>query len=128
MLEWLKQLSKQLASEPGWGGGGGRAPAPRAEHPYQIAAVVLMIEASQADESVLPEERLAIESAIREALDLDGQKLESLLAAASESARAATSLYEFTSVLNRDLGQEQKVLLVKMLWRIAFADGNVDRF
>ena len=36
--------------------------------------------------------------------------------------------YEFTRVINDDFSFEEKYDLIKSMWEIAFADGNVDKY
>ena len=40
----------------------------------------------------------------------------------------AVSLYEFTNRLNDELTPEDKTGIVEMLWRVAFADGRIDKY
>ena len=40
----------------------------------------------------------------------------------------SVSLYEFTSRLNEELSPEEKADTVEMLWRVAFADGRLDKY
>ena len=39
-----------------------------------------------------------------------------------------TSLYEFTRVINDHCCAEQKLQLIKAMWAVAYADGNVDKY
>ena len=47
---------------------------------------------------------------------------------AKSRADASTSLFEFTSVLNQGCTPEQKVQIVRELWKVAYADGQLDRY
>ena len=40
----------------------------------------------------------------------------------------AVSLYEFTAVINDQFDREQKIDLVEMLWRVAYADQELDQY
>jgi uncharacterized tellurite resistance protein B-like protein len=51
-----------------------------------------------------------------------------LRALAHEKAEESTSLYEFTAQVNAQFSVDAKLSLIKNMWRIAFADGEVDRY
>jgi uncharacterized tellurite resistance protein B-like protein len=40
----------------------------------------------------------------------------------------ATSLYEFTRIINDHYSAQQKVQLIGAMWAVAFADGNLDKY
>jgi uncharacterized tellurite resistance protein B-like protein len=51
-----------------------------------------------------------------------------VLDAASARADAAVSLHEFTRLLNDALAPTDKQRVIGLLWRVAFADGTLDRY
>jgi len=104
--------------------GGGEAD----EHALRLAAATLLMEVARADFDVDPGEVETVEDAIREAFGLGPEESEALVAMARARAEDATSLYEFTSEINRRMGPERKRALVELLWRVAFADGRLDRY
>ena len=57
----------------------------------------------------------------------DGE-LESLVASAQETAERSTSLYEFTTLINAQYSMDEKFDLIKALWRVAAADGDIHRY
>ena len=38
------------------------------------------------------------------------------------------SLYDFTSVINEKLSREERYQLLVLLWKVAYADGRVDKY
>ena len=40
----------------------------------------------------------------------------------------ATSLYEFTRVINDHYSAEQKLKLIGAMWAVAYADGDLDKY
>ena len=54
-------------------------------------------------------------------------EVDELMENAAAHADSATSLYEFTSVLNAQFDQAQKTHFVEQLWRIAYADGELEK-
>jgi uncharacterized tellurite resistance protein B-like protein len=54
--------------------------------------------------------------------------LQEVIALAEGEARRATSLYEFTSLINADYSYAERVELVESLWEVAYADQHLDRY
>ena len=99
------------------------------EHGYHVATAALLVEVMRADHDVRPEERGAVLRALEAAFgDLSPDEVRGLLARAEERADDATSLYEFTRHVNRQLDHDQKAHVVELLWRVAYADGNLDKY
>ena len=61
-------------------------------------------------------------------LDSTRNSADELRALAHEKAEESTSLYEFTALVNTQFSVDAKLSLIKNMWRIAFADGEVDRY
>lgn len=119
MLAKIKQFfSEQLSP------GDERSP----EQAIQLAAAALMIELSRADFQQQPEEQAAIEAALNSKFTLDAQQMAELIQLAELEAREATSLYQFTRLINDHYSPGQKFKLVTALWEVAFADGDLSKY
>jgi uncharacterized tellurite resistance protein B-like protein len=99
-----------------------------AEPAYQIATAALLVEMTRADYDVKEAERLSVTAAIQKAFGLSAQETDELVRLAELEAENATSLYEFTSLINAHFSPEQKQRVVELLWRVAFSDGQLDRY
>lgn len=98
------------------------------EHAYQLATGALLIEMTRADHEVKSVERAAVAQALERAFELDPSETEELLTLAEQEADAATSLYEFTRLINRHFDAKQKEHIVELLWHVALADGEIDKY
>ncbi len=98
------------------------------QQPLQLAAAALLIELSRADFQHDSAEQAAIKQALKACFGLSEQQLDELIALAEEENRQATSLYQFTRLINDHYSPEQKYQLVKMLWQVAAADGNICKY
>jgi len=47
---------------------------------------------------------------------------------AMSEAEATLSLHEHVSFINENLQKSDKIALVEHMWRVAIADGNIDRY
>ena len=97
-------------------------------HSVEVAAAALLIEVGRADYESDAEEQKAIIEAIRLGSGLEDGELESLVASAQETAERSTSLYEFTTLINAQYSMDEKFDLIKALWRVAAADGDIHRY
>lgn len=100
----------------------------RREHAYQLATAALLMEISRADREIGSDEREAVVHAVGKAFELDKDETHTLVELAEEEAENATSLYEFTRLINDNFDHGQKQHVVEMLWRVAFADGHADKY
>lgn len=98
------------------------------EHAYQLATAALLMEISRADREIDADERNAVVRAVQSAFELDSNETQTLVELAEEEAENATSLYEFTRLINDNFDHAQKQHVVEMLWRVAFADGHADEY
>ncbi|ARN75292.1 TerB family tellurite resistance protein [Oceanicoccus sagamiensis] len=94
----------------------------------QLAAAALLIELSRADYQREPEEQAAIEAALKKTFDLSDGQLAELVDLAEQENQDATSLYQFTNLIKDDYSNEQRFELVKMLWQVAIADGEISKY
>jgi uncharacterized tellurite resistance protein B-like protein len=96
------------------------------EHALRLATAALLYEIVRADGEVRSEERAVMRAAISSAFDLDQAEIDDLMRLAEEASLGAVSLYEFTSLIDKDFTPEQKRRVVELLWLVAFADARKD--
>ena len=97
------------------------------ERGLRLATAALLIEITRADYEVKPEERAAVMDAVRQLFDdLSEAETEELIALAEQEASESTSLFQFTSLVDKNFSREVKIRIVEMLWRVAYADNDKD--
>ena len=100
-------------------------PAPEVrEHGLQLAAAALLFEIVRADTEIKEEERTVVRAAIQGTFGLEKDESDELMRLAEEESRGATSLYEFTHLIDKAFSPEQKKRVVELLWLVAFADAE----
>ncbi|MEM6579753.1 MAG: TerB family tellurite resistance protein [Pseudomonadota bacterium] len=98
------------------------------EHRLRQAAAALMIETARADFSEDKVEKDELEKLLYESLDLSRTEVRELIDQASEQLDNSTSLYEFTRLINDHYLPAQKLELIGSMWRVAYADGRLDKY
>jgi len=101
---------------------------PPSQRELQLASAALLIEISKADRQRDAREQTAIVAAIRTTYGLDDSTILELLSDAETASDNAPSLYDFTSIINACCSEEEKYKLIRECWRVAFADGNLDKY
>ena len=95
-----------------------------AEH---LAAAALLIEVMIIDGNLDDQELQSISHTLCEILDLSEAQVEELILLSREEVAEATSLYQFTKEINANFDLDGKMALLTSMWRVAFADGYLDK-
>ena len=98
------------------------------QHGLQLATAALMFEMLRADDDEHPEERNALEGALKKCFALSETETRQLAQLAEREASESVSLYQFTGLINTHFSPAEKIRVVEMLWQVAYADGRLDRY
>lgn len=98
------------------------------QHTIELATACLMIELARADLNVEAEELRRIVANMKGLFDLSAEDIDSLINEAQNRADVATSTYEFTSIIAQKFDAEQRVKVIEALWKVAYADGHLDKY
>ncbi|MDX1456182.1 MAG: TerB family tellurite resistance protein [Marinobacter sp.] len=119
MIDKLKQLFAAPAANH-------RQPPSRNE--LAVAGMALMVQVARVDRDQDDRElRSMLDSAVK-AHELSPDEAQEILQDALRQADDATSLYEFTGLINAQLDQAAKQVLLQSIWQVAFADGHIDHY
>ena len=94
----------------------------------QIATCALFLEVANSDDDFSVEEEEFINKTMKEEFELDDKLVNELIELSHEHTENSVSLYEFTEIINQYFTNAQKFDVVKNLWRLVFADGNLDSY
>lgn len=95
--------------------------------PEQLATAALLIEVMIVDGNLSEKELASISQTLKTLLSLSAEDVEELIALSQAEVDQATSLYEFTRQINQHFDLKQKMHLMTSMWRVAFADGYLDK-
>ena len=87
----------------------------------------LLIELCRADNSVDAVEIAEVISIAQSTFKLSEQAAEKLLEDAQQKNNEATSLFEFTEIINNYFDKAAKYQLIKNIWQVAYADKKIDQ-
>ena len=93
-----------------------------------LITAALMVEVMQADFHLDDREQQEFLAVLQHSFKLDEEEVLELSELAQTEVDQATSLYEFTRQINDAFTPEEKLELIKNMWRVAFADGEIDRY
>lgn len=94
----------------------------------QVAAAALLFAVARADHVQDAREETAMRKALQRCFGLDNEEQEELLASAAGESTDASSDYPFTRLINDSFSDAEKSELVREMWRVAHADGNVHKY
>ena len=98
------------------------------EHGYHLATAALLFEVSRADHHASEEELQTIGSLVRQCFGLSDTDANALMELAHQESEQAVSLYELTKLIDKRLSLSEKIHVIELLWEVAFADGELDRY
>ena len=98
------------------------------EEAIRMATAVLMIDVARADHVFEDSEFDRVLRLIEQHFGLTAEQAASLVNVADERAEDLVSLYEFTQLLHNNLDEAEKAKIVGLLWQIAYADGQLDKY
>jgi len=88
----------------------------------------LLVEIARADHQLDASEVQSIIAALQKASSLPNDEIVSIVDAAVVDADSAISLHEHVRLVNDHFEQPEKIMLIEQMWRVAAADGNIDRY
>lgn len=93
-----------------------------------LASAALLVEVMNSDHELDEREHKEFMAVLQQSYNIAESDLEELTKLAKDEAFEATSLYEFTKLINDSYDYEQKVELIENMWRIAFSDKRLDKY
>ena len=92
------------------------------------ACIALLLETSMADEVLDESELMTLKKTLQKDFQVNEDEIDELIDLAKENVEDSTSLYEFTRDINDNFDADERVKLIESMWKIAYADGNIDKY
>ncbi|WP_372872876.1 TerB family tellurite resistance protein [Shewanella sp.] len=116
MIAALKKLLKQPLGESG------------KSLSRQEAAAALLIEVVLADDNLSGQEQRLLPGIITNLTGASAAQASELIQIARTRHQQATSLFEYTDLINREFSLQDKQALVLAMWQLAYADGELCQY
>ena len=94
----------------------------------QIAAAALLLEVGRIDLHLSDAEIEAVEAALQAVFGLSQNEIARILELARQEIEIEPGLHGFTRLINEHLSIDEKLQVVEMLWRVAYADATLDKY
>jgi len=94
----------------------------------QVSVAVLLHEGRRADYEHQAGESDVAELALRELFGVSAEEAATLLEEGRAKAEQLTSFYAPVTVVKRDFSMPERIRLIEHLWRISFADGQLNLY
>ncbi len=98
------------------------------EHGSIKACIALMLETSMADDLLDESEIKTLKTTLINDFELEETEIDELIEISKKNVDDSTSLYDFTRDINDNFESEERIKLIESMWKIAYADGNIDKF
>lgn len=92
-----------------------------------LATAALLVEVAVSDLSFDESERIQLKKLLLSECQLSETDVDTLINDAENASDKASSLFEFTHIINKHCEYKQKLSLVNNLWKVAYADGELDK-
>ena len=92
----------------------------------RLSVAVLLVEAARQDDRFDSRERAVIAQLLTAKFAISPDECAALLTAAEAHAHQMVQLHGHTSAVFEQMTPDERVELVEMLWRVAYADGVLD--
>lgn len=94
----------------------------------ELAYASLLVEVIKSDDKFDDREREKLFDVLSKKLKIRDDELQNFAELAKQKSDESTSLYEFTREINDKYEYDEKVKLIEDLWRIAYSDGQLDKY
>ena len=98
------------------------------EHGSIKACIALMLETSMADDLLDESEIKTLKATLINDFKLEENEIDELIEISKKNVDDSTSIYDFTRDINDNFEAKERIKLIESMWKIAYADGNIDKF
>jgi len=96
---------------------------------FEQLTAVLLLELARADSNIDEAELKEIEQAIKSSSTAIPQdEVEKIVSDAKQQVESSVSLHNHVREINESFNHQQKLLLIEQMWRVAYADNDLDKY
>lgn len=98
------------------------------DHALKVSTAALLVEMANADYGDEHLELSLVENLLGQHFRLSPEESANLVELGRAHSKSSVSLHEFTRMLHVHLTHDEKLRVVEMLWRVAYADAELHRY
>lgn len=98
------------------------------EHELNLAIAALLVEVATINQDFDDREWKQLQALLISECQLSQEEALAIAEEAEKASANSASLYDFTQRINQQCDYKQKIVLVEGLWKIAYADGELDKY
>ena len=92
------------------------------------ACAALLVEIAFADKDFNESEQDSLKKSLMECYKITEEDINEIIEDAEITVKESTSLYGYTRIVNDKFEYPNKLNLLKNMWKIAYADGSLDKY
>jgi uncharacterized tellurite resistance protein B-like protein len=104
----------------------GNEPDTARDEEIRLACAALLVHCARADGDYSVAEDTRLEAILMEHFDLKKSDADEVIHAGEKKERDAVDVHRFTRVIRDNLDRDGRLQIVRYLWQVANADGNID--
>jgi uncharacterized tellurite resistance protein B-like protein len=93
----------------------------------QVATCALLLEMAHADNEFSTEEKEQIIKTIKRHFSLSKEATDKLIELSERERKASIDLWQFAQLIRNNYLVEQKMELIKLIWKVIYVDGILDK-
>ncbi len=97
------------------------------EHDLKTAVAALLIEVMRADSELQDDEQQTLNDTLKKYFSLTDDEVQELVDSAAKNLDEAIDYFQFSKQINAQCSAEQRIDIIELLWRLAYADGELDK-
>lgn len=94
----------------------------------RLACAALLIEVAVIHNGFDDSEMTALKDILHHQFSISEDEIDDMVDLAHKECSESTSMYQFTRLVNDHCGFDDKFNLIVNMWKIAYADGNLDKY
>ena len=92
------------------------------------ACAALLVEIAFADKDFEEREKQSLKESLIQTYGIEESQIQEIIDDAQQTVNESTSLYGYTRIVNDEFEYNDKLDLLRNLWKVAYADGNLDKY
>jgi uncharacterized tellurite resistance protein B-like protein len=96
-------------------------------HDIRIATCALLLEMAHIDDEFSGSEQENIILILKRDYQLSDEYATELIQATEEELKGSIDVWQFTNLINQNYSTQEKNQIIEMVWKIAYADGRLDK-